>query len=84
MNAFAQAELSEDVYIQRPRGFPRIDGRDTVFKLNKSLYGLKQAPKSFYDKLRMGLEQRGFTRSEVDHCLFLKKGMMVVVYVVMT
>ena len=80
-NAFAQAELSEDVYIERPKGFPRIDGRDTVFKLNKSLYGLKQAPKSFYDKLRTGLEQRGFTRSEVDHCLFLKKDMMVVVYV---
>lgn len=29
-NAFAQAELSKDVYIERPRGF---------FKLNKSLYG---------------------------------------------
>jgi hypothetical protein len=80
-NAFAQAELSEDVYIERPRGFPRYDKRDTVFKLNKSLYGLKQAPKSFYDKLRAGLEQRGFTRSEVDHCLFLKRDMMVVVYV---
>jgi hypothetical protein len=80
-NAFAQAELSEDVYIERPRGFPRMDGKDTVLKLNKSLYGLKQAPKSFYDKLRTGLEQRGFTRSEVDHCLFLKKDMMVVVYV---
>ena len=56
MNAFAQAELSEDVYIERPRGFPRVDRRDTVLKLNKSLYGLKQAPKSFYSKLRIGLK----------------------------
>ena len=80
-NAFAQAELAEDVYIERPKGFPRRDKKDTVLKLNKSLYGLKQAPKSFYDKLRAGLEQRGFTRSEIDHCLFLKKDMMVVVYV---
>lgn len=37
-NAFAQAELSEDVYIERPRGFPRIDGKDMVLKLNKSLF----------------------------------------------
>lgn len=45
-NAFAQAELSENVYIERLKGFPHRDGKDTVLKLNKSLYGLKQAPKS--------------------------------------
>ena len=50
-NAFTQAELKEEVYIEPPKGFQRKDRKDLVLKLLKSLYGLKQAPKSFYDKL---------------------------------
>ena len=46
-NAFAQATLKEEVYIETPRGFNRNDGKDTL-KLNNSLYRLKQAPKTFY------------------------------------
>jgi hypothetical protein len=52
-----------------------------VLKLCKSLYGLKQAPKTFFDKLRAGLLERGFTPSNIDPCLFMKKNMICVVYV---
>ena len=41
-DAFAQAELKEEVYIDSPRGFERKDGKD-VLRLNNSIYGLKQA-----------------------------------------
>ena len=44
-NAFVQAELQEDVYIEVPQGFKDPDGQDVVLKLNKSLYGLVQAPR---------------------------------------
>ena len=54
-NAFTQAELKEEVYIESPEGFQRKDKRDLVLKLLKILYGLKQAPKSFFDKLSSGL-----------------------------
>jgi Reverse transcriptase (RNA-dependent DNA polymerase). len=54
-NAFAQADIQEEVYIEPPRGFSGQDGLDKVLKLRKSLYGLKQAPKTFFDKLRAGL-----------------------------
>jgi hypothetical protein len=74
-NAFAQAELKEEVYIECPRGFPRHDNKDAL-KLNNSLYGLKQAPKTFYEKLKEGLEERGFTASILDPCLFMKKDMI--------
>ena len=80
-NAFAQAELNEEVYIEPPRGFVRKDKRNMVLKLLKSLYGLKQAPKTFFDKLKAGLLERGFTQSILDPCLFLKENMMCVIYV---
>ena len=79
-NAFAQAALKEEIYIESPRGFQRGDGKN-VLKLNNSLYGLKQAPKTFYEKLRDGLIERGFTQSMIDPCLFMKKDMICVVYV---
>ena len=80
-NAFAQATLEEQVYIEKPRGLSFKDKSDKVLHLIKSLYGLKQAPKTFYEKLKRGLEQRGFVASTMDPCLFMKKNMMVVIYV---
>ena len=80
-NAFAQATLKEEVYIDSPKGFSRKDKADRVLKLIKSLYGLRQAPLTFFTKLKTGLEQRGFRASELDPCLFMKHNMMVVVYV---
>ena len=40
-NAFVQAGIKEEVYVEQPKGFLRKDKKDMVFKLNKSLYGLK-------------------------------------------
>ena len=80
-NAFAQAAIQEEVYIEPPRGFGRSDGKDMILKLNKSLYGLRQAPKTFFDKLKDGLLERGFIQSDHDPCLFLKDNMICVVYV---
>ena len=80
-NAFAQAKLNETVFIEAPKGFGWGDGKDKVLQLINSLYGLKQAPKTFYDKLSEGLIQRGFVKSDHDHCLFMKKNMICVIYV---
>ena len=46
-----------------------------------SLYGLKKAPKTFFDKLKAGLEERGFEQSQMDACLFMKLNMICLVYV---
>jgi hypothetical protein len=80
-NAFAQAEIQEEVYIEPPKGFENRDKLDKVLHLLKSLYGLKQAPKTFFEKLRAGLLERGFQQSDHDPCLFMKKDMICVVYV---
>jgi Reverse transcriptase (RNA-dependent DNA polymerase) len=80
-NAFAQADLKEEVYVEYPRLYGPASGKDRVLHLLKSLHGLQQAPRTFFKKLKSGLEERGWIQSIVDPCLFLKKGMLCVVYV---
>ena len=80
-NAFVQADIKEDMYVEQPKGFQRKDKNYMVLKLFKALYGLKQAPKSFYDKISEGLQEQEFTQSSLDECLFMKKDMVRVIYV---
>ena len=72
-NAFAQATLDEEVYMELPKDFAPPEDGDFVLRLRKSLYGLRQAPLSWYDHLKGHLEQRGFKKSEYDPCLFYDK-----------
>jgi hypothetical protein len=70
-----------------PIGF-QVDGeteadsdKQYILKLHQNLYGLKQGSYNWYKKLKQGPENRGFTPSAIDPCLFLKKGMIVLTYV---
>ena len=65
--AFPQADLDVDIWMYLPIGF-QIDGqteadsdRQYLLKLNKSLYGLKQASLNWFEKVKTGLPERGFT-----------------------
>ena len=65
--AFPQADLDVDIWMELPTGIV-VSGKDTesrayVLKLKKSLYGLKQASLNWFDKLKQGLMNRGFTSS---------------------
>ena len=44
------------------------------------LYGLKQTSKTFFEKLRTGLLERGLHQLDHDSSLLTKKDMIVVVY----
>lgn len=74
-NAFAQAALHEEVYIQVPTGFTAANPTiNTVLKLQKSLYGLVQAPRTFYEFLTGNLKDCGFECCvNVDPCLWIHK-----------
>ena len=80
-NAFAQANLNEEVYLECPKMFAPKSRANVVLKLVKSLYGLRQAPRTFFEKLRDGLLERGYVQSQNDPCLFMKNGILCVVYV---
>ena len=83
--AFPQAELDVDIWMELPRAFVPEDDpenkRAYVLKLKKNLYGLKQASFNWFDKLKTGLVDRGFKPSQIDPCLYFKKGMIVLTYV---
>ena len=85
--AFPQAELEEDIWMDLPIGFRVADQTDAesdkhyVLKLQRSLYGLKQASFNWYEKLRTALQDRDLKPSEIDPCIYLGDGMIVLTYV---
>ncbi|RDX92337.1 hypothetical protein CR513_25549, partial [Mucuna pruriens] len=45
-SAFLHGELSEDVYIEQPKGYVKKGKEHKIYKLHKALYGLRQAPRA--------------------------------------
>ena len=82
-NAFAQAFLEEQICLKLPRGCSGKYGDKTVLKLQRSLYGLRQAAACWFDKLRDGLLELGWTQplANLEPCLFVKDGVICLVYV---
>jgi hypothetical protein len=55
-----------------PSGFTgRIE--NMVCRLTKSLYGLKQSPKAWFGRYSLATRKHGFSQSNSDHTLFLKR-----------
>jgi len=83
VNAFAQADLDREVYIEIPKGYEDAnEGVDCVLKLNKSLYGMSDAPLMFFELLKKNLQSVGFKQFEhIDPCLFVHKKAICLTYV---
>ena len=81
--AFPQATLSEDekIYMEIPYGFQLEDKGRFVLRLKKNLYGLKQAGLNWFEYIKEGLTERGFSQSQVDPCVFYRKDAILVIYV---
>jgi hypothetical protein len=73
--------MKEEVYVDPQKLFAPGNRTDIVLRLLNSLYGLKHSPKTFNEKLSAGFKQRGFAQSKHDACLFLKAGLICVIYV---
>ena len=82
-NAFAQAFLDEEIYLKLPQGCTGKYGSKSVLKLQRSLYGLRQAAACWFDKLRDGLLDLGWSQPlpSLEPCLFVKDGVICLVYV---
>ena len=50
-NAFLNRILSEEVYVEQPKGFEDPKFPNHVYRLKKALYGLKQVPRVWYERL---------------------------------
>ena len=70
--AFLKGYLSEEVFVEQPKGFEDPHFPNHVLRLKKALYGLKQAPRAWYDRLTHYLLEGGFKRGYADRTLFVK------------
>ena len=71
-NAYIQAELDDDVYVEQPYGLGRRD-KDVVFKLKRSLYGLRQSGANWYRTLTEYLEKKGYHSIDAEPCILRRK-----------
>jgi hypothetical protein len=69
----------EEVFIKQPTGFE--EGEDMIYLLNKSLYSLKQSLRYWYQTLQDYLESMGFVRLYTDYGIFVKKELIIAVYI---
>ena len=72
-NAFLNAELHEDVYLNAPPGSPPLP-EGMVYKLQRALYGLKQSPREWNRLLNdFMINECGFTPLKTEKCLYIKR-----------
>ncbi len=72
-NAYLNADITEDVYVNQPRGLEDPVRRYRVCKLNKALYGMPMSGKCWNDALSSCLTSKlGYHRSKIDHYLFFR------------
>ena len=71
-NAFARAEVDEDLYVEQPHGYEQTgpNGEPLVCKLKKGLYGTKQAARLWHHTFRKHLLDDGWVPYECDPCIF--------------
>ena len=70
--AFLYGELEEEIFMRQSPGFDEKTRDGLVCKLKKSLYGLKQSPRQWYKLLDKFLRDKGYRRSDVDPCIYIK------------
>lgn len=76
---FIHAPLHDEVYVQMPRLYEKPGH---VLRLKRSIYGLKQSPLNFFNRVKEGMEARGFIQhSELDPCLFISDKVICLTYV---
>lgn len=71
-SAFLHGELSEDAYVEQPKGYVQKGGADKVYKLRKTLYGLKQASRAWLSRIEAHFVSEGFQRCHSEQTLFVK------------
>jgi Reverse transcriptase (RNA-dependent DNA polymerase) len=83
VQAYPQAKISTDqVYIDVPQGVEfKARRQDFCLHVLQNIYGGKDAGRAWSLHLDAGLKELGFTRSDVDNCLYYRGHTIFLVYV---
>ena len=80
--AYPQADAECQLYMEVPKGFNVSGGNDNhCLMILKNIYGQRQAGQVWSLHLRKGLQECGFSPSQVDECVFYKGTVIFMVYV---
>lgn len=84
VQAFPQAPVEQELYIEIPRGCnvgTTDDPKHWVLRVLNNIYGQKQAGKVWYDYLTKGLiDKLQFQQSKHDPCLLWRGNVMLILY----
>jgi hypothetical protein len=71
-NTFLHGDLQEEVYMEIPPGYSKLEMVGKVCRLNNSLYGLKKSPRAWFDRFRCALCGMGLKQCNGEHTVFCK------------
>ena len=80
-SAFLNGVLEEEIYIEQPPGYMKIEEEKKVLKLKKVFYGLKQAPRAWNTRIDTYFKENGFKQCPYEHALYTKKSVGNVMFV---
>jgi hypothetical protein len=78
VNAFVNAPLGEEKYMEMPPGYRRAG---KILSLKKALYGLRKSPLLWYKEFAKTLSILGFSPVKQEPCCFTKQGIFIFFYV---
>jgi hypothetical protein len=65
-SVFLHGKLTENVHMEKPRGYEIKNEEHKVYKLNKALYGLKQAPRAWFSRIESYFRKEGFGKEDIE------------------
>ena len=70
--AFLHGKLSEEIYMEQPRGYEKAGNENLVCKLERGLYSLKQASRCWFLTIDEFLQASSYKQCDGDRCVYLK------------
>ncbi|XP_073263258.1 uncharacterized protein [Populus alba] len=72
-SAFLHWELSEDLFVEQPKGYEQKGNEHKVYKLHKALCGLKQSLRAWFSRIEAYFTHKGFQKCISEQTLFVKQ-----------
>ena len=70
--AFVHEKLSEEIYMEQPRGYEKVGSENLICKLEKGIYGLKQASRCWFLTIDEFSQANSYKQCDGNRCVYQK------------